>query len=113
MCETKNNEWKRHKLSILNSIDNCIKINLNQTRTLQSLNKGLNPYKAFIYRLCRDFFQCEWVRFGYKNLIYIFLADPFALNHNFFALNYFNSTQDLIQLIYNSIIDGLVHGTII
>ena len=26
MCETKNNEWKRHKLSILNSIDNCIKI---------------------------------------------------------------------------------------
>jgi len=21
MCETKNNEWKRHKLSILNSID--------------------------------------------------------------------------------------------
>ena len=26
MCETRNNVWKKHELSILNSIDNCIKI---------------------------------------------------------------------------------------
>ena len=26
MCETKNNVWKKHKLSIPNGIDNCIKI---------------------------------------------------------------------------------------
>ena len=26
ICETKNNVWKRHELSILNGIDNCIKI---------------------------------------------------------------------------------------
>ena len=26
ICETKNNVWKRRELSILNGIDNCIKI---------------------------------------------------------------------------------------
>ena len=26
ICETKNNVWKKHELSIPNSIDNCIKI---------------------------------------------------------------------------------------
>lgn len=26
MCETKNNVWKKHELSIPNGIDNCIKI---------------------------------------------------------------------------------------
>ena len=37
--------------------------------TKSSLNKNVNPYKACIYGLCRDFFCWRWVRFGYKILL--------------------------------------------
>ena len=48
MCETKNNEWKRHILSILNDIDNCIKttrINPN----FASLNKVKTAGSQYLY----------------------------------------------------------------
>ena len=54
ICETKNNVWKRCKISIQNSIDNRIeiaKIKLDHA----SLNKKINPFKACIYGLCREF----------------------------------------------------------
>ena len=54
ICETKNNVWKRHILSIQNSIDNHIKTTRIKPN-FASLNKKVNLYKACIYGLCRDF----------------------------------------------------------
>lgn len=65
MCETKNNEWKRHMLSILYGIDNCIKTTRIKPN-FASLNKKVNPYKACIYRLCRDFLDGDGYDFGTK-----------------------------------------------
>ena len=65
MCETKNNVWKKYELSIQNGIDNCTEI-IKIEPDSASLNKGLNPYKAFIYRLCRDFFSVNGYVLGTK-----------------------------------------------
>ena len=65
ICETKNNVWKRYELSIQNGIDNHIIITRIKPDSA-SLNKGLNPYKAFIYRLCRDFFSVNGYVLGTK-----------------------------------------------
>ena len=54
ICETKNNVWKKYRLSIQNSIDNRIKITYIKPN-FASLNKKVNPYKACSYGLCRDF----------------------------------------------------------
>lgn len=54
ICETKNNVWKRHILSIQNSIDNHIKTTRIKPN-FASLNKKVNRYKACIYGLCSDF----------------------------------------------------------
>ena len=62
ICETKNNVWKRCKISIQNSIDNRIeiaKIKLDHA----SLNKKINPFKACIYGLCRGFLDGIWYDF--------------------------------------------------
>ena len=56
ICETKNNVWKKYRLSIQNSIDNHIKITYIKPN-FASLNKKVNPYKACIYGLCRDFLE--------------------------------------------------------
>ena len=72
ICETKNNVWKKHELSILNGIDNYIKI-IKIKLDSASLNKGLNPYKAFIYRLCRDFFSANGYILG-TNLLILFFS---------------------------------------
>ena len=51
ICETKNNVWKRHILSIQNSIDNHIKITYIKPN-FASLNKVQEPrnaeFKAFL-----------------------------------------------------------------
>ena len=65
MCETKNNEWKRHMLSILYGIDNRIKTTRIKPN-FASLNKKVNPYKACIYRPCRDFLDGDGYDFGTK-----------------------------------------------
>ena len=54
MCGTKNSEWKIYELSIQYSIDNCIKTTRIKSN-FASLNKKINPCKACIYGLCRDF----------------------------------------------------------
>ena len=63
--ETKNNVWKKYELSIQNGIDNYTEI-IKIKPDFASLNKGLNPYKAFIYRLCRDFFSVNGYVLGTK-----------------------------------------------
>ena len=47
------------------SIDKCIGITKIKPDSA-SLNKGLNPYNAFIYRLCRDFFSVNGYVLGTK-----------------------------------------------
>lgn len=69
MCETKNNEWKRYILSIQYGIDNCIKTTRIKPN-FASLNKRVNPYKACIYGLCRDFLDGVGYDWGTK-LVFI------------------------------------------
>lgn len=69
ICETKNNVWKRHILSIQNSIDNHIKTTRIKPN-FASLNRRLNPYKACIYRLCREFLCANGYVLGTKTLIF-------------------------------------------
>ena len=68
ICETKNNVWKRHILSIQNSIDNHIKTTRIKPN-FASLNKKVNPYKACNYGLCRDFLYLNGYVLGTKILI--------------------------------------------
>lgn len=68
ICETKNNVWKRHILSIQNGIDNHIKTTRIKPN-FASLNKKVNPYKACIYGLCRDFLYLNGYVLGTKILI--------------------------------------------
>ena len=63
ICETKNNVWKRHILSIQNSIDNHIKTTRIKPN-FASLNRGKNPQTrintAFVKSSsikCRYFFE--------------------------------------------------------
>ena len=70
-CETKNNVWKRYELSIQNSIDNCIKTTRIKSN-FASLNKKVNPYKACIYELCRDFLDGAGYDLGTK--IHLFFS---------------------------------------
>lgn len=44
ICETKNNVWKRYELSILNGIDNCIKITKIKLDSA-SLNKKFGTFR--------------------------------------------------------------------
>ena len=67
ICETKNNVWKKYRLSIQNSIDNHIKITYIKPN-FASLNKKVNPYKACIYGLCRDFLDGVGYDLGTKIL---------------------------------------------
>ncbi len=67
ICETKNNVWKKHELSILNGIDNYIKI-IKIKLDSASLSKKINPYKACIYGLCRDFLDGNGYDLGTKYL---------------------------------------------
>ena len=43
-----------------------------------SLNKKVNPYKACIYRLCRDFLDADGYDLG-TNCSYSFFIDSFAI----------------------------------
>ena len=67
ICEMKNNVWKKYRLSIQNSIDNHIKITYIKPN-FASLNKKINPYKACIYGLCRDFLDGNGYDLGTKYL---------------------------------------------
>lgn len=67
ICETKNNVWKKYRLSIQNSIDNHIKITYIKPN-FASLSKKINPYKACIYGLCRDFLNGNGYDLGTKYL---------------------------------------------
>ena len=49
ICETKNNVWKRHELSIQKSIDNCIEITKIKPDSA-SLNNGLKCRKPVFMR---------------------------------------------------------------
>ena len=49
ICETKNNVWKRHELSIQKSIDNCIEITKIKPDSA-SLNNGLKCRKLVFMR---------------------------------------------------------------
>ena len=55
ICETKNNVWKKHELSILNGIDNYIKI-IKIKLDSASLNNGLKCRKPVIYAGFRHLF---------------------------------------------------------
>ncbi len=77
ICETKNNVWKRHILSIQNSIDNHIKTTRIKPN-FASLNKKVNPYKACSYGLCRDFLDGVGYDLG-TNCSYSFFIDSFAI----------------------------------
>ena len=50
ICETKNNVWKKHELSILNGIDNYIKI-IKIKLDSASLNNGLKCRKPVFMRV--------------------------------------------------------------
>ena len=54
ICETKNNVWKRHELSIQKSIDNCIEITKIKPDSA-SLNNKSNSKNAVFMRLMRLF----------------------------------------------------------
>lgn len=58
ICETKNNVWKKYRLSIQNSIDNHIKITYikpNFASLNNSKERAENPFKQRISRLL----ECE------------------------------------------------------
>ena len=55
ICETKNNVWKKHELSILKGIDNYIKI-IKIKLDSASLNKWIRMPKACIYAGFRHLF---------------------------------------------------------
>ena len=69
ICETKNNVWKRYEISIQDSIDNHIETTKTKPNSA-SLNKKVNPYKACIYGLCRDFLDGVGYDWGTK-LVFI------------------------------------------
>ena len=62
ICETKNNVWKRHILSIQNSIDNHIKTTRIKPN-FASLNNGLKCRKPVFMRVSGIYF-IEWLWFG-------------------------------------------------
>ena len=62
ICETKNNVWKRHILSIQNSIDNHIKTTRIKPN-FASLNNGLKCRKPVFMRASGICF-IKWLQFG-------------------------------------------------
>ena len=52
ICETKNNVWKKHRLSIQNSIDNHIEITYIKPN-FASLNRHKNPTKPLFMGVVR------------------------------------------------------------
>ena len=67
MCETKNNVWKKCEISIQDSIDSYIETTKIKPN-FASLSKKINPYKACIYGLCRDFLNGNGYDLGTKYL---------------------------------------------
>ena len=68
ICETKNNVWKKYRLSIQNSIDNHIKITYIKPN-FASLNNGLKcrkPVFMRVFGIC--FYQC--IRKGKEGIGY-------------------------------------------
>ena len=59
ICETKNNVWKKYRLSIQNSIDNHIKITYIKPN-FASLNNGLKCRKPVFMRVSGIYF-IEWL----------------------------------------------------
>ena len=59
ICETKNNVWKRHELSIQKSIDNCIEITKIKPDSA-SLNNGLKCRKPVFMRVSGIYF-IKWL----------------------------------------------------
>ena len=59
ICETKNNVWKKYRLSIQNSIDNHIKITYIKPN-FASLNSGLKCRKPVFMRVSGIYF-IEWL----------------------------------------------------
>ena len=75
ICETKNNVWKRHILSIQNSIDNHIKTtrikpnfaSLSNLKTAGSLiNQG---FPFFVLAKCLQFFEISCVYKAFQNIL--------------------------------------------
>ena len=62
ICETKNNVWKKYRLSIQNSIDNHIKITSIKPDSA-SLNNGLECRKPVFMRVSGICF-IKWLQFG-------------------------------------------------
>ena len=62
ICETKNNVWKKYRLSIQNSIDNHIKITSIKPDSA-SLNNGLKCRKLVFMRAFGICF-IKWLQFG-------------------------------------------------
>jgi len=75
ICETKNNVWKKYRLSIQNSIDNHIKITYIKP-IFASLNNGLKCRKPVFMRVSGICF-IKWLWFGFicgrKRIFYKFL----------------------------------------
>lgn len=68
----------RNKMNRENKIHKCVPRNSQINLSAKSLSKWVNPYKACIYWLCRDFFDGDGYDLGTKT-IYFFL-EPFSVN---------------------------------
>ena len=95
ICETKNNVWKRHILSIQNSIDNHIKTTRIKPN-FASLSKKVNPYKACIYGLCRDFLCANGYDLGTLYYLYLDMTFLTKITIIFFNCIYKKATTKLI-----------------
>ena len=66
ICETKNNVWKKYRLSIQNSIDNHIKITYIKPN-FASLNNGYLSHKSLFYKESGSFILLRDVNVMLKN----------------------------------------------
>ncbi len=78
MCETKNNVWKKHELSILNGIDNCIKITKSKLDSA-SLNNGHLSHKSLFYWDCGSFILLRDVNVMLRMMCHYFSCSKWAL----------------------------------
>ena len=75
ICETKNNVWKKHELSILNGIDNYIKIikikldsaSLSEVKTAGS--QYLCGFPFAVLAKCLQFFEISCVYKAFQNIL--------------------------------------------
>ena len=70
ICETKNNVWKKYRLSIQNSIDNHIKITYIKP-IFASLNNGYILGKPVFMGFLRIFFAFYGTNMGHVLLIFV------------------------------------------